>query len=198
MIGPVKPFRLTPDVLIAAYCNGIFPMDVDGVIQWFSPDPRAIIELDALHVSRRLGRTVRSGRFEIRIDTCFERIMRCCADRPEGTWINEDIVRAYTDLHEMGLAHSVETWRGAELAGGLYGVALRGAFFGESMFHRQRDASKVALTALVGRMKNRGMTLLDVQWVTPHLERLGAKEIRRSEYLRRLKAALELDTRFGE
>ena len=194
----MKSLPLTPDVLVAAYANGIFPMDVDGTIQWFSPDPRAIIDLDEFHVARRLRRVCRSGRFEIRINTCFEKVVRECGNRREGTWISEEIVTAYTRLHDLGLAHSIETWRAGELAGGLYGVALGGAFFGESMFHRRTDASKVALVALVERMRDRGFELFDVQFLTPHLERFGAKEIPREAYLARLEAALAIDTRFAD
>lgn len=201
-------FPLTPQVLVAAYVNGIFPMDVEGEIRWFSPDPRAIIPLEGFHASKTCMQTYRSGRFEIRINTAFEEVMRGCADRREGTWISEEIVRAYCRLHELGLAHSVESWRvvdrraavghgqADELAGGLYGVAIGGAFFGESMFSRQRDASKVALVALVERMRRRGFALLDVQFLTPHLKRFGAVEIRRDEYLERLKEALAIKTSF--
>lgn len=204
----MKKLPLTPQVLVAAYVNGIFPMDVEGEIQWFSPDPRAIIPLDGFHASKTCMQTCRSGRFEVRIDTAFEEVMRGCADRPEGTWISEEIIRGYCRLHELGLAHSVESWRArdrlsgvgqgqaGELAGGLYGVAIRGAFFGESMFSRQRDASKVAMVALVERMRSRGFTLLDVQFLTPHLQRFGAVEIPRSEYLERLEAALAIETSF--
>jgi leucyl/phenylalanyl-tRNA---protein transferase len=188
---------LTPELLISAYAGGIFPMDVDGEICWFSPDPRTIIPLDKFHASRRLLRTCRSGPFEVLIDTAFEAVMRGCAAREEGTWISEEIVEAYVRLHELGLAHSVETWRSGELAGGLYGISLGGAFFGESMFSRHRDASKVALVALVQHMRDRGFTLFDVQFTTPHLARFGAREIPRDEYLARLEAALQVDTRFG-
>lgn len=187
---------LTPEVLVAAYANGIFPMDVDGEIRWFSPDPRAIIPLDTFHASRTLMQTYRQGRFEIRINTAFEQVMRGCADRDEGTWISKEILDAYTQLHHMGLAHCVEVWRGNELAGGLYGVALGGAFFGESMFSRQRDASKVALVALVERMRSRGFTLLDTQFITDHLARFGTIEIPADDYLARLKAALRAPARF--
>ncbi len=192
----MKSLPLTPDVLVAAYASGIFPMDVDGTIQWFSPDPRAIIDLNEFHVSRRLARTHRQGRFRIRINTSFKEVVRGCADRSEGTWISEEIVAAYTRLHELGFAHSVESWQGGELAGGVYGVSLSGAFFGESMFHRRTDASKIALAALVYRMRDRGFALFDVQFLTPHLEQFGAREIPRAAYLARLKAALEVDTRF--
>jgi leucyl/phenylalanyl-tRNA--protein transferase len=204
----MKTLPLTPQVLVAAYVNGIFPMDVEGQIQWFSPDPRAVIPLDGFHASKTCMQTWRSGRFEIRIDTAFEEVMRGCADRQDGTWISEEIVRAYCRLHELGLAHSVESWRApdrlagvgqgraGELAGGLYGVAIGGAFFGESMFSRQRDASKVALVALVERMRRRGFALLDIQFMTPHLQRFGAVEIPRDEYLERLKDALKVETTF--
>jgi leucyl/phenylalanyl-tRNA--protein transferase len=204
----MKTLPLTPQVLVAAYVNGIFPMDVEGQIQWFSPDPRAVIPLDGFHASKTCMQTWRSGRFEIRIDTAFEEVMRGCADRRDGTWISEEIVRAYCRLHELGLAHSVEAWRtldrlagvgqgqAGELAGGLYGVASGGAFFGESMFSRQRDASKVALVALVERMRRRGFALLDIQFMTPHLQRFGAVEIPRDEYLERLKNALGVKASF--
>lgn len=169
----------------------------DGEIGWFSPDPRAIIPLDAFHVPGRLARVVRSGRFEIRIDTSFEAVMRACGERPgEGTWISDEILESYVALHRLGLAHSVETWRDGRLAGGLYGVSLGGAFFGESMFHRETDASKVALVALVDRLRRRGYVLLDTQWTTPHLEQFGTIEIPRSEYLARLDDALEKSCAF--
>ena len=192
----MEELPLTPEVLVAAYANGIFPMDVDGELCWFSPDPRAIIPLDGFHPSKTLLQTCRQGRFEIRIDTAFEAVMRGCADREEGTWISEEIVGAYGALHALHVAHSVETWCGEELVGGLYGVALGGAFFGESMFSRRRDASKVALVALVERMRARDFTLLDTQFTTDHLVRLGAVEIPRAQYLRRLKAALRIQTSF--
>jgi len=187
---------LTPDVLVTAYANGIFPMEVEGSIAWFSPDPRTIIELDAFHVSRNVRQRYRNRHFDIRIDTCFADVIRACADRGEGTWISDEIIEAYVGLHELGLAHSVESWRDDRLAGGLYGVALGGAFFGESMFTRETDASKIALVALVERLKARGFTLLDVQFTTPHLRRFGAVEISRKEYLRRLTRALRQEVRF--
>jgi leucyl/phenylalanyl-tRNA--protein transferase len=140
---------------------------------------------------------VRQKRFEVRINAQFEQVMRGCAEREEGTWISEEIVEAYVRLHELGLAHSIEVWHDSELAGGLYVVALRGAFFGESMFSRRTDASKVALVALVERMKDRGMALLDVQFTTPHLMRFGAKEISRDEYLMRLESALAISATFA-
>ncbi len=192
----MKTLPLTPDVLVSAYMQGIFPMDVEGTIQWFSPDPRAIIELDEFKVSHTLRQTCRGGRFEIRINTRFEQVMRACGQRREGTWISQEIITAYTRLHRLGFAHSVEAWEGSELAGGLYGVAIGGAFFGESMFHRRRDASKVALVALVERMRSRRFKLLDIQFLTPHLERFGAIEIPRRTYLARLKKALAIETQF--
>lgn len=190
------------ELLISAYASGWFPMAVkEGEIRWFSPDPRGIIPLDAFHVSGRLARVVRRGLFRIRIDTAFEKVIRGCAeaerDRDDpGTWISEEIIQSYVVLHRRGLAHSVEAWRADRLAGGLYGVALGGAFFGESMFHRETDASKVALVALVERLRSRGYVLLDTQWVTEHLEQFGAVEIRREDYLKRLEAALAVDATF--
>lgn len=188
---------IDPALLIRAYREGVFPMALeDGEIGWFSPDPRAILPLETFHVPSRLARLIRRGEFEIAIDREFEEVLRACADRTEGTWISEEIVEAYTALHRLGLAHSVEAWQGSAMAGGLYGVHLGGAFFGESMFHRATDASKVALAALVDRLVRRGFTLLDVQWVTPHLARFGAIEISRTEYLARLRRALERPRRF--
>lgn len=192
----MNPLPLTPQVLVAAYSQGFFPMDVEGEIRWFSPDPRTIIPLDNLHVSRRLRRTCRSGKFEVRINTAFREVMLGCADREDGTWISDEILEAYCELHRLGLAHSVETWQEGELAGGLYGVALGGAFFGESMFHYRSDASKVALVATVERLNARGYTLFDVQYTTPHLARFGAIRISRRQYLTRLKKALAVPARF--
>ncbi len=189
---------IDPALLVRAYREGIFPMALDdGEIGWFSPDPRGIIPLDTFHVSTRLARVARSGRFEIRIDTAFEAVMRACGERPDdGTWISEEIVESYVALFRLGLAHSVEVWRKGQLVGGLYGVSLGGGFFGESMFHRETDAPKVALVVLVDRLKRRGFTLLDTQWVTPHLEQFGATEIPRAEYLRRLAVAVRKDCAF--
>lgn len=193
-----QPPPFTPELVLQAYEMGYFPMaQPDGAIGWYSPDPRCIFELDQLKVSRSLRKIVQSGRFEVRIDSAFTAVMRACGDRPDGTWISPEILRVYQQLHLMGFAHSVETWHAGELAGGLYGVSLGGAFFGESMFHRVTDASKVALVALVAKMKNHGFTLLDCQWQTSHLASLGAVEISRAEYLRRLRAALALDSEFG-
>lgn len=187
---------LLPEPLLSAYASGIFPMDVDGRIEWFSPDPRAILRLDKFHVSGTLRQTVRQRRFELRFNADFRGVMQGCADRPDGTWISREILVAYTRLHELGFAHSVEAWIGDQLAGGLYGVQLGGAFFGESMFHRVRDASKVALVGLVQHMREAGMSLLDVQFRTPHLDRFGVVEIPREEYLRRLDSAIRMDCRF--
>jgi len=188
-------------VLIAAYAQGIFPMSLGeeqgGEIGWFSPDPRGIIPLDAFSIPRRLARVIRQKRFEIRFDSAFEAVMRACAaDRDEGTWISEEIIESYVALHERGLAHSVEAWRDGKLVGGLYGVHLGAAFFGESMFHTETDASKVALAALVERLRERGFTLLDTQWITPHLAQFGAVEIPKAEYLSRLAAALGMRADF--
>ncbi len=192
----MEPLR--PDLLISAYARGIFPMGVEGEIQWFSPDPRAILPLENFHASKTLKQTIRSGRFEMRIDTCFREVMEACGTRAEGTWITDDLLDAYAWLHKLGLAHSVESWHKGHLVGGLYGVALGGVFFGESMFHRMRDASKVALAALVDRVKTQGYTLLDIQFMTPHLERFGAVEISRHQYLRRLSDALDIRCEFAE
>ena len=174
-----------------AYCSGYFPMaePKTGEIEWYSPDPRAIIDLEEFKIPRSLRLTMKKKIFELRLNSRFEEVMRACGHRTE-TWISEEIVRSYLQLHRMGFAHSVECWRSGELVGGLYGVALGGAFFGESMFSRERDASKVALAHLVERMKLRGYELLDTQFLTPHLARFGAKEISREEYLERLKRAL--------
>jgi leucyl/phenylalanyl-tRNA--protein transferase len=189
--------ELTPELLLNAYANGIFPMaDDEGTLHWLMPDPRAIIELDAFRTTRSLRAVVRRGTFEVAINRSFAEVIEACGDRAEGTWISPQIKAAYCRLHEMGFAHSVETWREGTLVGGLYGVALGGAFFGESMFHRERDASKAALVHLVGRMRQRGFTLLDVQFVTEHLRQFGAIEIPRGEYERRLTRAIRLDATF--
>jgi len=185
--------------LLLAYRSGIFPMPLqrDDVMAWWSPDPRAIIPLDDLRVSHSLRKSLR--RYEIRVDTAFGDVIAACADPSRtGRWINGAIRDAYTRLHDLGWAHSVEAWSrdDGELAGGLYGVAVGGLFAGESMFHRQTDASKAALVALVDVLRDDGTggagRVLDVQWLTPHLASLGAVEIARSNYLRRLEAALAL------
>jgi leucyl/phenylalanyl-tRNA---protein transferase len=183
---------LEPGTVLAAYRQGLFPMPLRrrGPIGWWSPDPRAVLELDSLRVSRSLRRSVR--RFELRVDTDFASVVVACADprRPHG-WIDRRIRAAYLELHRLGWAHSVEAWLDDELVGGLYGVAVGGLFAGESMFHRVTDASKVALVGLVEGLRDESPRLLDVQWRTPHLASLGVVEIPRREYLRRLAVALD-------
>ena len=201
MPGGRKPRKflgvIEPDLLLNAYAQGIFPMGMpEGDIAWFSPDPRGVLPLESFHLPHGLARSLKKNRFEVRYDTAFEAVMRACAEREE-TWIDEEIVRSYVKLHRLGFAHSVETWREGALAGGLYGVALGGAFFGESMFHRETDASKIALCALVERLRERQFTLLDLQWVTPHLATFGAIEIPRRAYLKKLRAALTLPCEFA-
>lgn len=189
---------LEPATLLDAYAHGIFPWPTsDGTVYWWSPDPRAVLPLDGLHISRSLARTLRSGRLRCTLDQAFAAVVAGCADRPgEGTWITAGMAIAYEELHALGHAHSVEVWdAGRTLVGGLYGVALGGAFMGESMFHRVPDASKVALVHLADRLRRAGFALLDAQVPTPHLERLGARSVRRSEYLRRLEAAMALNAR---
>jgi leucyl/phenylalanyl-tRNA---protein transferase len=186
------PEPLDPMLVINAYAQGIFPMaDHLGRIRWYAPDPRAILEHHNLHVSRSLRATLRKRVYEVRTDTDFEMVMRHCAER-EDTWINESFISAYTKLHYAGLAHCVEAWKDGELVGGLYGVALGGAFMGESMFSRATNASKVCLVALVEHLKARGYVLHDVQFWTPHLVTLGVTEIPRKLYERRLRKALHL------
>jgi leucyl/phenylalanyl-tRNA--protein transferase len=188
------PDRLDPAFLVQAYAAGIFPMaDESGAIGWYSPDPRGILEHNALHVSRSLRATIRRGTYVIRFDTAFERVMRACASPRIGdpsTWISEEFVAVYTMLHRLGFAHSVEAWCDGALAGGLYGVSIGAAFMGESMFARRSDASKVCLVALVARLKERGYVLHDTQMVTPHMARLGASYISQAAYTRRLYSAV--------
>ena len=188
------------DALLSAYANGWFPMAVaPGEIRWYSPDPRGIIPLDTFHVPSRLTRSLRAHPFEIRVDTSFAAVIAACAERPDadGNWIDHEIVESYTALHAQGHAHSVEAWQQDRLVGGLYGVALGGAFFGESMFHRVTDASKVAVVATVEHLVAHGFTLFDVQWVTDHLLQFGAIEIPRRRYLRLLDQALRLNVSFA-
>lgn len=189
---------IEPELLLRAYASGWFPMGTGrrSRIEWFSPDPRGILPLDRFRVSSRLRRTMRQGLFEVRVDTAFPTVVRACAERDE-TWITRPIVDSYVELYRLGVAHSVETWQDGQLVGGLYGVALGGAYFGESMFHTATDASKVALVALVDRLAARGFTLLDTQWVTPHLAMFGATEIPRTEYLERLRTAIALPVTFA-
>ena len=190
--------KLTPELLEWCYRSGAFPMaDPYGRIELYRSDPRAVLELDAMHVPKSLARVVRAGRYEIRVDEDFEGVIRGCARREE-TWINGEIVRAFIALHRAGKAHSVEAYDGeGKLAGGLYGVALGGAFMGESMFTRARDASKVCFVHLVERLRERGFTLLDCQIQNDHLERFGVVEIPEREYLKRLREALLLDRKFA-
>jgi len=191
------PFELelTPDLLIQAYANGLFPMGDErtGEVRWYSPDPRAHLPLDGFHIPHNLRRRVRHREFTVTSDTSFRDVISACADR-EHTWITPRIERAYTALHERRVAHSVECWQDGSLAGGLYGVALEGAFFGESMFYRTSNASKVALVHLVRQLRAGGYTLLDTQYSTEHLERFGVVEISKAEYETRLEQALSVET----
>jgi len=190
---------LDPETLLSAYAQGAFPMsDRDGIVRWYTADPRGVIPLDErFHVSGTLAALVRQRKFDVRINYDFERTMQlCAAGREDGTWIGRQLIRAYCRLHELGFAHSVECYGTAEtggdeqLVGGLYGVTLGGAFFGESMFHRARDASKIALVHLVERLRERGFRLLDAQAQTPHLKTFGCEEISGEEYLKRLREAI--------
>ena len=192
MHGP----RLTPDILLRAYAQGMFPMAErrgDPALYWVSPEQRGIIPLDTFHVPQRLARTVRAGKFTVTADRAFtEVMMNCAAPAPgrEESWINDEILRLYIGLHAGGHAHSVECWQNSELVGGLYGVRLGAAFFGESMFSRRTDASKVALVHLVDALKRGGFTLLDTQFITAHLARFGAVEVPRRQYLALLHKAI--------
>jgi len=192
---------LDPTTLLNAYAQGAFPMtDPDGVTRWYSADPRGTLPLDQFHAPHTLRQLVKQKRFEIRINHNFRACMTACMtakrDYANGSWISNDLLEAYCRLHEMGHAHSVEAWRNNQLAGGLYGVSLGGAFFGESMFHTQRDASKVALVALIERLRERKFALLDTQAVTSHLARFGCVEMPAKEYLLRLAEALQRECRF--
>ncbi len=188
---------IAPEILLQGYGLGVFPMAMeDGAIEWFSPDPRGILPLDNFHVPHALRRVVLKQKFETRINTAFGRVIRSCAKRGE-TWINREIIESYERLHEQGHAHSVECWFEGKLAGGLYGVALGGAFFGESMFHEVTDASKVALHSLVLRLRAQRFILLDTQWLTPHLQRFGALEISRRDYMHLLGRAAGLQRTFA-
>jgi len=192
--------KLTTELLLKGYSAGIFPMAINarGDIAWFSPDPRAIIPLDErFHVSKSLGRTVRQNKFEITMDRDFPGVIRACAKTHGDTWISREIVEAYSFLHADGHAHSIETWLDGQLAGGLYGVHVGGAFFGESMFHRATDASKVALVALVEHLRARGFALLDTQWMTPHLERFGTRLVSKDAYLQMLNDAVKMNVTWG-
>ncbi len=194
--------QLTPDLLLRAYAIGIFPMAesrVDPELHWIDPDLRGVLPLDKLHVPRKLRARIRRGDFEVRCNTAFHDVIRGCAEPAENrpdTWINPVIEQLYNELYEMGFAHSVECWRKGELVGGLYGVSLGAAFFGESMFSRVADASKVALVELVLRLRKGGFKLLDTQFTTPHLSRFGAKEIPREDYRRLLTKAVSSQAEF--
>jgi len=192
--------RLTPNLLLSAYCEGIFPMaHEDGEIYWYEPDPRAIIPLETFHQPRRLTRIIRREDWEIRINTALSAVIRACAAPAAGrerTWISEEIIAAYIRLHQLGFAHSVEAWRDGRLVGGLYGVAVQGLFAGESMFSAVRDSSKVALVALVERLRARDFQLLDIQFMTEHLRRFGAVEISAAAYKMKLARALMVPARF--
>jgi leucyl/phenylalanyl-tRNA--protein transferase len=197
-----RSVRLDPNTLLSAYAQGVFPMaDRDGVIRFYTADPRGIIPLyplDAFHVPNTLRAVIRQKRFEIRVNHDFPATMRGCMEkRTDGTWINPALIQAYTELHELGFAHSVETWQNGELVGGLYGVSLGGAFFGESMFHRRTDASKVALVYLVERLRERKFELLDTQASTPHLRKFGCIDISAGEYMQKLESALIKDCEFA-
>ena len=187
---------IDPELLLQGYRLGVFPMAMgDDSIQWFSPDPRVILPLEDFHVPHALRRLVRKKVFGTTIDNAFSKVIETCAKR-EDTWINLEIIESYTRLHELGCAHSVEAWKEGALAGGLYGVAVGGAFFGESMFHHVTDASKIALVALVEHLRARKFALLDTQWLTPHLQQFGGIEISRNQYLRLLQRAVDLPRKF--
>ena len=186
------------NTLLDAYRTGFFPMAVGGRLGWYSPQDRGVLPLDRFHIPRRLRRLVQQGQFRTTINQDFRRVIRACAARPDdaGNWIDEEIIGSYCALHEAGHAHSVEVWSEDGLVGGLYGVSIRGAFFGESMFRNRTDASKVALCTLVDRLQARRYRLLDIQWLTPHLSQFGAIEVSRREYLRQLARAMEVDCQF--
>jgi len=191
--------HLDPELVLDAYRHGVFPFyDEAHPVLWWCPDPRAVIPLESVHVPRRLQRTLRRPGWEVTVDTDFEAVMRACDDRrPDGTWIHEDMVRCYVELHDRGHAHSLEVRRAGRLVGGIYGVAVGGMFAAESKFHRERDASKVALVQLARRLRERGFTVLDVQFLTPHLERFGCVEIPRETYLERVREAVRRPVAFA-
>jgi leucyl/phenylalanyl-tRNA---protein transferase len=195
---------LTPDWILSAYQGGIFPWPVlDGnveILAWFSPDPRAVLDFDDLYVNQRLQRRLRRGEFTASFDRAFREVITACAaprNHQFGTWITPRMIAAYCRMHDLGWAHSVEVWQDDALVGGLYGIAMGGFFGGESMFHRVRDASKAAVVFLVERLRQRGFGLFDIQQDTPHMQRMGARLIRRDEYLRRLKQSLDLPVSFS-
>jgi leucyl/phenylalanyl-tRNA--protein transferase len=182
--------RIPPEVLLDAYAHGVFPMADDGAIHWYSPERRGLIPLDErFHIPHGLKRVMKKKPFEIRRDTAFREVMLACAERPD-TWIDATIIDSYCHLHSLGVAHSVECWDDEGLQGGLYGVALRGVFFGESMFSRKTDASKIALVALVDHLREMKYRLLDTQWMTPHLRQFGGYEVSRAKYHSLLRSCL--------
>lgn len=186
----------TPELVMTAYLQGVFPMGhYDGSIRWYAPDPRCVFELDNFHVPKRLARTFRQGTFELYVNRDWDRVIHECAAR-DSTWITDDIMRVYGQLHMLGYAHTVEAYKDGQLAGGLYGVSIGGAFMGESMFHIETDASKICLVYLVERLKSRGYILLDTQYMTTHLAKFNATTISRDEYLIRLNRALLLNCQF--
>ena len=190
--------RITPELLLQGYASGVFPMSEsvdDPEIFWVDPQMRGVFPLDRFHVSRSLARTIKRSAYKITIDQHFNNVVAACADRDE-TWINSEIFDLYNQLHELGFAHSVEVMESDTLVGGLYGVSLASAFFGESMFSRRTDTSKIALTYLIARLKYGGFTLLDTQFQTDHLKSLGSQEITRDEYRNRLANALERSASF--
>ncbi len=197
--GESVNLMFTPQGVLHAYCEGLFPMhdSRSGEILWYRPDPRAVFPLDQFHTSRSLAKRMRSGVFEVTFNSDFEGVMRGCAVRDEGTWISEEFIEVYGSLHRSGVAQSVEVWRDEQLVGGAYGISIGGAFMAESMFHRETDASKVALAALVNRLKSRGFALLDTQYLTEHLVSLGAIEIPHREYYNQLQHAIRLDCTFA-
>lgn len=197
--GRARVTAITPDLLLHAYAMGVFPMAEgrdDPTVHWVDPRLRGVIPLDGFHMSRSLAKVIRQGRFSVTTDRDFAGVVQGCADRPE-TWINDEIFNLYNSLQAMGRAHSLEVWQEGQLVGGVYGVTLGAAFFGESMFSRATDASKVALAYLVHRLRAGGFTLFDTQFLTPHLASLGAVEISRAAYHKRLKAALQAQAQFN-
>jgi leucyl/phenylalanyl-tRNA--protein transferase len=191
--------QLMPELILRAYAMGIFPMadSRTGQVRWYEPQRRGVLEFECLKVSRSLRKVINSSTFHVTINQCFADVIAACADR-DTTWISREIEQVFCELHELGFAHSVEVWHQQQLVGGLYGVALQGAFFGESMFHRMTDASKVGFVFLVRHLQQRGFQLLDLQYITDHLQSLGGIEISRDAYLRRLHSALRVSASFNE
>jgi leucyl/phenylalanyl-tRNA--protein transferase len=189
--SPQSSSKLTWELLYLAYVQGLFPMDNEGEVSWYSPDPRAILEWDSFHIPQTLKGVLRKNPFEIRQNTAFKAVMQACQASRQRTWISNEFITAYTDLHQQGFAHSVEAWKNNELVGGLYGVSIGAAFMGESMFHKTPEASKVCLVHLVEHLKVRHYELLDIQFMTDNLRRFGATEIPKSHFLKRLKKAIK-------